>query len=64
MAELENRMLEEYHMSPLVWFRFLDDIFFIWLHDKESLLEFFHYINNYHETIKYTSEYSERGCLI
>ena len=41
MAELENRMLEKYHMSPLVWFRFLDDIFFIWLHDKESLLEFF-----------------------
>jgi hypothetical protein len=61
MAELENKMLAGYHLSPSVWFRFLDDIFFIWLHGKESLLEFLNYINNYHETIKYTWEYSERG---
>ncbi|CAB4036908.1 Hypothetical predicted protein, partial [Paramuricea clavata] len=33
MAELENKMLAGYHLSPSVWFRFLDDIFFIWLHD-------------------------------
>jgi hypothetical protein len=61
MAELENKMLAGYHLSPSVWFRFLDDIFFICLHGKESLLEFLNYINNYHETIKYTWEYSERG---
>ena len=38
----------------------MDDIFFIWLHGEERLFEFFEYVNNYHDTIKYTWEWSER----
>ena len=49
-------------MSQYIWFwwRYLDDIFFIWLHWKERLFEFFEYVNNYHDTIKYTWERWER----
>ena len=59
MSELECRMLGEYRLDPWVWWRFLDDVFLIWLHGKEALLEFLDYVNSYHETIKYTWEWSK-----
>ena len=51
MSELECRMLREYHLSPMVWWRFLDDVFLIWLYGEEILLEFLEYINTYHKFI-------------
>ena len=54
MSRLEDNMLRECHLKPWVWWRFLDDIFFVWLHGKESLFAFFEYVNAYHESIKYT----------
>ena len=33
-------------------------IFLIWLHGRESLLEFLDYVNSYHELIKYTWRWS------
>ena len=59
MSELECRMLGEYRLDPWVWWRFLDDVFLIWLHGKEALLEFLDYVNSYHKTIKYTWEWSK-----
>ena len=59
MSRLEDNMLRECHSKPWVWWRFLDDIFFVWLHGKESLFAFFEYVNAYHELIKYTWEWSE-----
>ena len=32
MSNLEERMISEYDLDPLVWWRFLDDVFLIWLH--------------------------------
>ena len=32
MFDFEKKLLREYHLSPWVWWRFLDDIFIIWLH--------------------------------
>ena len=37
MYVLETRMLKECEFKPWVWWRFLDDIFFIWLHGIERL---------------------------
>ena len=58
MFDLERKLLREYHLSPWVWWRFLDDIFIIWLHDEEKLKDFFSYANSFHETIKFTWEWS------
>ena len=34
-------------LSPLVWFRFIDDIFFIWTGNKDSLDHFISFTQNY-----------------
>ena len=60
MSQLEVKMIGECDLGPWFWWRYLDDIFFIWLHGKERLFEFFEFVNNYHDTIKYTWESSER----
>ncbi len=41
-----------------IWWRFLDDIFFIWLHGIGRLKKFLKFINCFHETISYTWDYS------
>ena len=38
--------------------RFIDDVFIVWTHGKETLEKFLNYINQAHETIKFTAEYS------
>ena len=53
---LETRILKECEFKPSVWWRFLDDIFFIWLHGIERLQKF---IDSFQETISYTWDYSE-----
>ena len=38
---LEERLLEASAEKPLVWMRFIDDVFFIWTHGEESLGSFY-----------------------
>ena len=40
MAELEEEILREVELKPYLWWRFIDDIFFIWEHGEEKLKEF------------------------
>ena len=51
MDNLENRIIGEFFKKtgkqPLFWFRFIDDIFFIWTYDLESLHEFLKFADNY-----------------
>lgn len=58
MANLEEEILHHAKLKPMVWDRYIDDIFFIWPHGDESLTEFLSYINEYHQTIKFTAETS------
>ena len=37
MDQLETKFLENQNLKPLVWFRYIDDIFFIWTHGEENL---------------------------
>ena len=39
--------------QPLVWLRFIDDIFFLWQHGEIALKEFMTFVNNFHKTIKF-----------
>ena len=59
MGDLEEKILEKSALKPLVWWRYIDDIFMLWQHGEENLKEFLKALNCYHPSIKFTSEYSK-----
>ena len=58
MSYIENQILESSVLKPLVWWRYIDDIFLIWQHGEENLKIFLEHLNNFHPTIKFTADYS------
>ena len=58
MGYLEDTILNSLVEKPLVWWRYIDDVFMIWQHGEEKLKEFLKILNSCHPTIKFTSEYS------
>ena len=59
MAELEEEILSEIELKPYLWWRYIDDIFFLWEHGEEKLKEFIEHLNEKHQTIKFTAEWSQ-----
>ena len=59
MDHLERKLVHAYHLQPLLWVRFIDDIFTIWTHGLEEFNSFFEYLNNAHHSIKFTKEVSD-----
>ena len=53
-------MLQSFEKKPTIWWRYLDDVFFIWKHGKESLKGFIEQVNMFQSTIKFTAEYSKK----
>ena len=45
-------------LKPLVWWRYIDDVFMIWPRGEEKLNEFVNLLNSSHENIKFTHEVS------
>ena len=58
MGYMEDKILNSFVEKPLVWWRYIDDIFMIWLHREEKLKEFLKIFNSCHPTLKFTAEYS------
>ena len=58
MGEWEDTHVYTYPLQPLLWKRYIDDIFIIWTHGMEELNKFFSHLNECHETIKLTMEHS------
>ena len=56
MDRLEQRLLSEAEMY--LWFRYIDDIFMVWLGSESELRDFLNYINAEHETLKFTWNWS------
>ena len=50
MDQVESKFLQTQKFQPLVWFRYIDDIFFIWTHGERSLKN---------PNIKFAYEFSE-----
>ena len=54
MDKLERKLLESFKKKtgkePLVWWRYIDDIFFIWNGDEKSLSEFIQFAQNFSES--------------
>ena len=46
-------------IRPLLWWRYRDDIFDLWIHGVPKLLEFTEYINSLYPVIKFELVYSE-----
>ncbi|XP_072025089.1 uncharacterized protein [Amphiura filiformis] len=54
----EGTLLNTSALKPLVWYRYIDDIFMIWTHSKDELEQFINHANQIHPSIKFTSDYS------
>ena len=57
MAELEEEILSEIELKPYLWWRYIDDIFFLWENGEEKLKEFIEHLDEKHPTIKFTTEW-------
>ena len=58
LDRFETKTLENWPLKPIIWLRFIDDIFMIWTHGENKLLEFITYLNSIHPSIKFTHEFS------
>ena len=61
MADLEQRILQDTGLQPCIWWRYSDDVSFIWEHGEDSLKQFIETLNGFHPTIKFTTERSREG---
>ena len=55
---VETEFLKEQEIKPLVWLRYIDDIFFVWLEGEDKLLQFMKKLNEFHPSLKFAYEYS------
>ena len=58
MGKFEKDALAAASHSPLIWWRYIDDIFLLWTHGEVKLNDFITYLNNLHPTIKFTNSFS------
>jgi hypothetical protein len=54
MGRLETQFLSGRELQPLLYVRFIDDIFMIWHHGQDSLHTFIEDFNQVHPSIKFT----------
>ncbi|KAJ7316990.1 hypothetical protein JRQ81_003152 [Phrynocephalus forsythii] len=58
MADLEQHILKHCTQKPLLYLRYIDDIFLIWTHGEESLKKIHQNFNGFHPNINLTLEQS------
>ena len=58
MDRFETKVLANWPLKPVIWLRFIDDIFMIWTNGEDNLSKFISYLNEIHPTIKFTHESS------
>ena len=59
MGDFEQQYVYTYTQQPLLYLRFLDDIFLVWQYDIEELDKFLTHMNTQLPSIKFTMEYSK-----
>ena len=59
MGKVETELLNRSAFKPLVWKRYIGDIFSLWVIIREELQQFIEQANTHHSTIKFTAEISE-----
>ena len=61
MDAIESMMLSSAELQPVIYMRYIDDIFGIWTHGPDSLDTFFDFLNNFHPSLKFTIERSDHS---
>ena len=61
MDEVETELPETKKHRPLYWFRYINDVFFIWTHGKEKLSLFLEDLNKFHPNIKFSHEVNKES---
>ena len=61
MDKVEIDFLETQAVKPLMWLRYIDDMFFIWNESEAKLDKFLENLNNFHPYLKFTSEKSKKS---
>ena len=59
MAKIEKGIISKSIIKPLVWKRYIDDVFCLWDTNEDNIKEFVTRANHYHDTIKFTAEISD-----
>ena len=60
MNKIETEILSQSLFKPLVWKRYIDDIFSLWTTNRDRIEHFIEQANNHHRTIKFTAEISDK----
>ena len=56
MDEAETEFLLTQRFKSTVWLRYINDIFFVWIHGEENLYGFMKDFNNFKSNLKFTFE--------
>ena len=62
IGDLEENFIQSREDKPLLWVRYIDDVFMIWTHAREKLDHFLNDLNKLKERIKFTAEISTQAC--
>ena len=60
MDKTETDFLKMQEFQPFAWLRYLDDIFFIWMHGELELKTFMERLNNFLWNLQFTYESSKK----
>ena len=61
MDRFETKAMDNYPLKPMVWKRFIDNIFLIWTYGEDSMKHFLNYLNQLYPTIKFTTDTSKES---
>ena len=59
MAKIETDVINRSPHKPIIWKKYIDDIFSLWNINKEAISYFTELANSFHPTVKFTSEISD-----
>ena len=59
MDEIETNFIDAQKFKPWVWFRYIEDVLFIWTNGKEKLEGALKDFNNCHPNNKFTHEFNK-----
>ena len=63
MAHIEKQLLASSPHKPIIWKRFIDDIFSVWTINENEINDFVIFANSFHPTIKFTCEMSSERIV-
>ena len=59
--ESERAFLQTQDHQPLLWLRYIENIFFIWIHGEKTLQTYLEKLNKFHPNVKLTHESSKEN---